>query len=129
MLLKVGNPKEQGLDEDGDSVNLDCSGGRALEVIENELVPLVSAGLGEVGLEGLFALGADHHGEGFVDHVVAKAHAGDGVVLEVGEWGGAGGAFPGPFAMVFILGQSFGALGKVGAVIKEGGHGLARFLG
>lgn len=122
LLLRAGIPKEQGLDEDGDAVDLDGAGGRSLEIVEDELVPLVAGGFGEIGLNVLFTIGADHHGEGVHDQVIAESHAGDRVILDVTERSGAGGAFPGPFLMIGAFCEFVAALGNVWVFFEEGGH-------
>ena len=44
----------------------------------------------------LLAVRAHHHGEGVVDHALAEAHAGDGVVFKFANGSPAGGAFVHP---------------------------------
>ena len=94
-------------------------------MIEDEFIPLVAGGSGELALNLLFAVGTDHHGKGVEDHGVPKSHAGEGVVLEVAEWGAAGGAFAEPFGGFCAFSDPFAAPLEVGVLFEEGVDALA----
>ena len=77
----------------------------------------------------LFAVGADHHGEGIVDHVLAKSHAGDGVVDDFRKGSAAGGAVARPFGVILGVADFFAADGEVFATLEEVTDALAGFFG
>ncbi|MFT7172951.1 MAG: hypothetical protein ACI9NQ_001169 [Paracoccaceae bacterium] len=115
--------------EEGDAVGFQGIGGWPFEVIEDELIPLIAGGFGEAFLDFLLAVGADHHGEGIVNHAFAEAHAGDGVVDEFGEGDLAGGALAGPLGVIARFPELLGAVSEVFVVFEEGVDAFAGIFG
>ena len=124
-----GSTNGGGLDENRNSVRLEGIGRRALEVIEDKLIPLVTGGLREQFLVFLDAGLADQNGIGIVNHIVPKAETFGGVIPDFRRWSSAMGAFGGPFLGVLALSKAFATFLKDGIVLSQIAEALFGFFG